>query len=624
MKDFNTLYDYITALGKVKITFYGISEKVFHFFQKCGEFERQRSIYQLGVLSSAFVGASHTRYDYIILQCALVDLIDNLYKGDLKNVVGQIKINKKSYEGNSILKTWILLSNLGHCKNTYGDEKALLNLTKRRRGFATTLLKPIEDAELLEFCKKNIDDYNFPSFHQVISIRRIYKEVKSISDRDEYLNVYKLFLLSDADDINRSKLNQLRRISETVRLLSILLLDGYYCPVPFSINIMSSLLNLIDSESSYKNKYFIDTLFPLLSYYYEKIYLDEKSQTAQRNYELQAEKHLKNLGTSYEKAIKESIKEGLVKDKTCMLMHFVRFRQTIGMQTSKNIFNEQRTINTIKKSNNSLEISIDINPITKIRTIDFYLKKDLFSIKQLGDILYSISSLVEGQIKFLLKNSLRKDISTLKNIEGKAKALGVNSEISRTLFRTGLHEYTKNTWPMIRSDIIPAFKEILWSVLRYIIKEKYTFDIESNESKYDIFTFNIPTLNVDVHKITFSRAIEEEKSDPDRVLEIKQVEKSAKRKFNGFVFTCISRIIIHDITQAPSKRIATDIDGIALKIGGKESYIEFHESKNLKRRSESEAKKDLSKNLMPIFNNFVNGKRIVPVKSYGAKLVIKL
>lgn len=57
-----------------------------------------------------------------MLQCGITEITRKMHSGDADLALGSLKINGITYNGEAILKSWFLLSNLGHAKNTLGDE----------------------------------------------------------------------------------------------------------------------------------------------------------------------------------------------------------------------------------------------------------------------------------------------------------------------------------------------------------------------------------------------------------------------------------------------------------------------------------------------------------------------
>ena len=103
----------IPILGRVYVNFVDLASRFFEVYLKEQEVERQRKTAHLGLISKAFKGINHSRFDYLILQCVISELADNNFKGTT-SAQGNIKLNGKKYFGNDIIKSWCLFSNFGH------------------------------------------------------------------------------------------------------------------------------------------------------------------------------------------------------------------------------------------------------------------------------------------------------------------------------------------------------------------------------------------------------------------------------------------------------------------------------------------------------------------------------
>ncbi len=171
------------------------------------------------------------------------------------------------------------------------------------------------------------------------------------------------------------------------------------------------------------------------------------------------------------------------------------------------------------------------------------------------------------------------------------------------------------------SNNIPKFKGILWSVLRFFIKEQYSFDIDYHTSSSFEY-FGVRFINgIDLLNNQIDKAIHDT-LDLDRKHELKQLKRSTSRKFSGTTIACLSRITIYDYSKPPNSRIVTDIDSIVLKYNDQKMILELHESKNT-RNPFNVAKKDLKNKLIKVLNPNSKGYFIKEVKGFGAKVVIQ-
>lgn len=89
------------------------------------ELNRLSRISHLGTAASVFTGINHTRLEYMLLQCAIIDLLPKLnVAAEQFEMSGKVKLsNKKIFSsGEELLKCWSILSSIGHTKYTYGVE----------------------------------------------------------------------------------------------------------------------------------------------------------------------------------------------------------------------------------------------------------------------------------------------------------------------------------------------------------------------------------------------------------------------------------------------------------------------------------------------------------------------
>lgn len=367
----------LSLIGNVRINFYGFSYEIIKIYNKHKEFDRQKRIKQLGIISEVIDSSNHTRYEYLLLQCFLVDVIENTYKGT-PNAIGSIKIDGKEYHGNSIIKSWFLLSNFGHAYNTFGDEKTLLLFNYKRKGFRNKLISDILDADLKKYANQVIDSYDYRNFHHVLSIWRIYKVVRNKVLKKQIIKIYKLFLLPHTNvKVNNSKLDLLKHLAFYAREIALISIDGHNTHIPFTINPLSTLMSIDIYESKLKNNSVFNVLRPLYSILADEIYLHKDVLTKQREYEINALKTCEVRPANYPEYVKileDAFSKGLIdlqNKKKIELVHFYRFKIK-RLLAGESILNEFRTIDTVKRNCEKVESSLDFNPIANEKIYDFY------------------------------------------------------------------------------------------------------------------------------------------------------------------------------------------------------------------------------------------------------------
>ncbi|SDG67768.1 hypothetical protein SAMN04488062_101352 [Flavobacterium omnivorum] len=615
------LTENIPILGRVQVNLVDLASRIYNIYLSEKEVERQQSSAHLGLISKAFQGINHSRYDYLILQCVISEIADNTFKGTTVSQ-GSININGKKYIGNDIIKSWFLLSNFGHCKNTIADEKALLLKAVQRKGFKSYLVNCIKDEQLRDWSEKTINDFDYVNFHHILSLRRIYKCLPRLVDfQNEIISVYKLLLL----DINQTrmisdpkKVEQLKIIHRNVRNLGVIALDTRNSSLPVSIDILSAILSFDFYDGRYQQSKASDIFNPILSLLYKSLYLDPKSQTYQRSYEISG---LNNMTGSFSDIIELATNEGLANPNSTILHHFLRIELHINNLEDEDTKDALRSILTVKRGVNSVESSMDYNPFTSIRVMDFYLIPQLFKLKHLPKFLSNISGILEKQVQGTYRNHVKHRGEIVKGVKrGITKAI-VEEDQKEIIIDSLTNSIFEEAWREVQTQNIPPFKDILWAVLRYHIDDKFFFDIDHHtETEFKYFGIILPS-GLDLLNPDITSAIEST-SDHDRKHELKQLQKSTSKKFNGTTIACIARITIYDYSKAPEHRIVTDIDSLVLKFNDKNMYLELHESKNTK-NPYTAAKKDINKKLIRILNKNCIGRQIREVKGYGAKVLIK-
>lgn len=616
-------------LGQVSINFHGdFCECVISLYEKTNEFERQKDINHLGLIASELDGASHTRYEYVMLQCAVVDILDRLHKGN-SSAQGSIKFRSAEFTGNSILKSWFLLSNFGHLKNTFGDEKALLLYIHKRVGFKTTILNKIDSKALRDWCSAVIDDFAYEKFHYVLSIYRTCKEVRNTAERDKLLLLYELLLVDIEEltaEVNKVKVHQLRELYKKIRSISIVAIDSYYSPTPLSIDLAAFLVSVDEIEGGVFGKNLDSSLTPFRLHLYEEIYLNPQALANQRSYEIQALESLSKLPrnpTSYGKIIKSALFDGLVKNHTKFLSPFCRLAIPESIQPQTPFINEFRNISLKTRKNcKGVEAYLDTNPYTNIRYADFFVTNN-FKQDSLPKLLFNICSLISDQFDHCLRNMFEEYNSYLSELAEMAINSGIEQEIVDEILFNPTNVMIEKSWRTMSSTIFPYFQSLLWSVLRYVFKENYRIEIAPDTKPYPNFSLSFKALGDDYLMDTLEMAINAESHDEDRVHELKMLKKSANRFFDGYKIVCPVRIYIYDMTKPPEKTLVTDIDAVILKVSENKMSLELLEAKNNRKKLQrcSKATKDLRNNLVPVLNKGIRY-RIQKSLNFGSKLVI--
>ena len=595
------IVEVIPILGMVSVNFRGLSAQIYNLYEKEDEIARQKNMAHLGIISEAFKSSNHNRFEYLILQCVLSELIENNFRGTTI-AQGSIKINGESYQGNEIIKSWFLLSNFGHCKNTIADEKTLLIKALQSKKFKTFLLSLIKDNELKSWANVVIDEFDYIHFHYVLSIIRVYKCLRKNVFQTKLITLFKLLLFDVALIKAISNAQGIQRLKSIFSNMS--------------IDLLSTVLSYNFYEDRYRQTDAGELLAPLVSLLCDHLYLNIKTQAHQRAYELKA---IQSVQSTYE-CINIAFNEGLANVEPCHLEHFLRIKLHTDFIEDTKLKDALRITFTVKRGLINGEASLDNNPYTNIRIFDFYLNRNHAGFVNLPRFLFNITAIIESQVKGTVENKIKKHHSLLVKFKPLISDPTINKETKEKITGTLGSYVSDEAWKEIRSQNIPAYKEILWSVLRYFISEGLYFDIEHHTEK-DYPLFGVKASGDEDYLTDRIETAIKLSPDPDRQHELKQLLKATNHKFDGIVIGCLVRVKIFEYSKAPNERPVTDIDAIALKFSEDKLILELHESKNTK-NPYRDARKDLSNKLIGTINRSKAKVEIREVKGYGAKMII--
>jgi len=613
--------DITSKFGKVSLNFTGIACELYNKLKENHEFERLRKIDHLGLIATIFKTLSHTRYDYFMVQSVLSEIVENTFRGT-SSAQGSITINNRQYRGNEILKTWMMLSNFGHCRYTIGDEKAMMIYASKRRGFKSELTSRIKDPDLVEWTNATINKFDYVKFHHILSIYRLYRLFpRNINKQDEIVEIYKTLLLpisKISSTPDKIKLNQLKNIYKNIRNLSIISLDTANSHLPINIDILSTVLSFDFNSDKFQGRKLSQLFDPLTTLLYDNIYLSTEVQTAQRSYEVRAIENMKDL--SYKKIIEKSLDTGLVNANECDLVHFVRKKYTLSSdQKLKDHFNITQQL---KGDSQKFESSIDFNRLTRDTVIDIYYRKNVFNIKNLPLLVLRsimITDIIDRK-QLMQKVTIHNPIIN-RLIEGLRKENITDDQIQRII--KPMATYLANDLGKDNYFLnLNFFQQLMWSVLRFFIHSKYYFDLDTSIEGNSIGAIYPDGFNSAKSKIL--KEIERhEILNPDRAKELSHLDYAISRTFKGFVIVCIDRIKIYDYSLAPEKRVITDIDSLVLKFNASELILEFNETKNII-SPVTPALRDLREKFVKVLGSNAKGYRVLSVNNYGAKVRIRI
>lgn len=217
---------------------------------------RLKNTKQLGTLENIFPGAHHNRYEYVFVQWSLISELKkindsaNLGLGTKREEFGKATGLANYPTGAEILQSLVLLTNAGHLPDTFTSSRALITRLRsnslERKAFRSGL-DPIDRV----FFDAVIDGFAVFSMHYLVMLFLLqrYKRFKEQGDPAETIEYASKVLraYTNPDNSNHS-LARLLSLYRCIRRISYLALDTHYAPVPFSLDLLSIMLNMKESH----------------------------------------------------------------------------------------------------------------------------------------------------------------------------------------------------------------------------------------------------------------------------------------------------------------------------------------------------------------------------------------
>lgn len=606
----------IPRLGLTKINFFGISEIVYDNYIKICEFERQKKIPHLGVISKHINCAQHTRYDYLMLQLALVDLLEKLNRGTIHYSLGELSINGTKYKGINIIKSWLMLSNMGHSFTTISDEQYLQDLYIQRKKFRNNIAKIIDDNDVVNYFHEKILEYDYTSFHYILSYVKLKKFYAK--DNDSIKKLIRLLFLDSINDstINVEKLKKLRNIFSLIRKLSIVIIDCDSTHIPLQFDFLAYINSIDVQESILVNKKQDQILDHIIQYLYNEIYLNPYVVKYNEEHKNALIKKY-NSEYNYTKIIHElSHKRDFTKKE---IVNFLRIEFPDDLLSVHDIFSLNYIV---KRRNDTHNIYSAINhcKYSKVILIDFManMEPSFNDFLNIASKYYFHSILTIYELIGKVKEKSIKDF-------GESISFFSDYITDEEMRNAAIQKYYDDNYKTvffkneIRINDITA--QIINSILRLILADNYYYDIANSDKRYFILEKDFDR-NISYSMIDY---FHEKEVDNDKKHEMMHFKNFIKRKNSGLRIAYFQRIDIYDKSQSPDKAIATDIDSLIIKITDDKIIIELFESKNQKRRRVTSACNDINTKMKKVFRkDILRGSRILKDEKFGARLRISI
>lgn len=621
----------LPVIGNTTVHFYEKSEKILKF-SRINELNRLDRIPHLGLAKVAFTGLNHSRLEYTLLQCAIVEIASKLHKDDpdiaLSNDVTLDGNISKADSGEDLVKAWFLLSAFGHCQWTFGTERALLQKAYQDKDFERWILSDFRLHDLKNWARGIIKNYNHSLFHYVLTIRRITLGEKYNRDKTKLLHYLRNFVLDPTDLFDsvdkRVKIRDLQSYFEKIRLLSIVSLDSHYSHTPIDINIQSAISNPNTfKKSGIYEDHFGDKMELIAGMLADNLYLHKKVTAIQRYYEVDKYDSIssqfsnnKGLRPLERQVMENWLRQGLGDPTRAQLVPLIRLTfddPATPLLGSQNQFDSMKMLEEEIGSPPEIRVSLERNPWTGSAHIDVFFERSV-TAREVGKVYCRIQ-------RWLLR-SLKAEAQ--RRVRDLAAVAGDNDDVVERIKKDHLRG-------LINSER-HVLSQIVDSVLNYLIPDEYKFTTLYFEGKDEYkkgyqnpISINIDkgVINLDEVSDTFSSYLSDDTFDvdTDRIHEIETIRRCFLYDYNSLQIVCTDNIVISD-----SYGLRKDEwDGLIIGISDDNLDVTIVEAKNYgsKSRSVSESYDQL-KDTVNLLHEKRNLKyRRKRVSGHGAKLEVE-
>ncbi len=231
----------------VEIDVYPYAEELYNELERIGIIERVKQIPQLGVIKVKSKLAK-SRYDYIMLQLYLHQIIKQNLQGDLKLTYNNpVKANEfgndykypnKEFKPTigDFLQILSIVYNIGHFYNTFTASRAVIIAANENKEFFNKIVGASPSERYHAAAIKILNSKNYQRFHLlngILVLEKCNAERPSVSLALEILYAY----INELDLREESKLRYIFRIFRNVRTVSYIAYDLQIAKTPLTIDI---------------------------------------------------------------------------------------------------------------------------------------------------------------------------------------------------------------------------------------------------------------------------------------------------------------------------------------------------------------------------------------------------
>ena len=235
----------LPRFGNVFVELYENSKELLTLLDKKSKIEELKNNPQLGLIHKVYEGAHHTRWEYAVVKLHILNTFYN-ESPKIYGLSSKIEINGRKISGIEIIQYWILLLNVGHLKNTFVNERFLLQLLKNNKKAKETFFKGLpKDKSIKDYAKHVLNEDKVYQVHELLAFFKLMR-MRNKNNKDIIDTSIKLLKLYRLEGDDRDKIIKLRSIYKNIRLFSFLYLDSQYTNIPVFLDLGQLILNFKD------------------------------------------------------------------------------------------------------------------------------------------------------------------------------------------------------------------------------------------------------------------------------------------------------------------------------------------------------------------------------------------
>lgn len=284
----------LPALGEVRIGFFDESDRLLRLLGT-EELDRLARVNHLGVVASVFHGARHSRLEYVLQQCAMVELIRHYHKDDpslaLSSRYHLVGSDHSFSSMEELLKCWVLLSQFGHANYTYATERALFGFVRTDVDAQRQLLSRRLPSDLRDWAERVIGREEDRNYHYVLTAYRLLHKQKRTTLKTQFFLdtlrelVLPLSYFGVLEDEKKVRLIRLRSLFERIRLVSLVAIDSYYSHQPVRIQLINAMTGFAHVGETAESPQLAALLKRIAALLADQLYLHPTAAAVLRDYE---------------------------------------------------------------------------------------------------------------------------------------------------------------------------------------------------------------------------------------------------------------------------------------------------------------------------------------------------